>query len=370
MNVQLQPQARGAVASRLAIVDCDIHPMTRSPDDIRKYLAKRWHDHHETYGDGLRQPFVGGDIYPRISPYLSRQDAYPPTGGPPGCDLPFMREQLLDPFNVELGVLQPLVGGGAYQRVVEYGAAICEAINEWQVAEWTSQEKRLKASITVMQEFPDAAVAAIRRYGDHPDFVQVGLTQRSLEPGGRRRYWPIYAAAVEHNKTVGIHTGGYNGHPPVAGGGWPSYYAEQHQAISLAHQSTLASLVLEGVFEEFPTLRVVLIEGGFSWVPSAAWRLDRLWEKMRSEVPHLKHPPSYYIRRNLWFTTQPMDGMGTAENLRQTFDWVGWDRLCFASDYPHWDFDDANQAFPMRMDEEQRRALLNGNARRAFDLAA
>lgn len=365
MNTHVSLSA-GHTPTKLGVVDCDIHPMTRSPGDLKKYLPARWHEHHENYGDSVRQPFVGGDIYPRVSPYLSRQDAYPPTGGPPGCDLPFMREQLLDPFNIELGVMQPLVGGGTHQRVVEYGAALCGAVNEWQIAEWTSQEPRLKASISITQEYPEAAIATINRYGGHPDFVQVGLYQRSLEPAGRRRYWPIYAAAVEHDKPIGIHTGGYNGHPPVAGGGWPSYYAEQHQAISLAQQSTLASLVMEGVFEAFPDLRVLLIEGGFAWVPAAAWRLDKIWEKMRDEVPHLKHPPSHYIRRNVWFSTQPMDGMTSPEQLRQVFDWVGWDRLCFASDYPHWDFDDANQAFPLRMSEAERQGLFNLNARRVF----
>ena len=35
------------------------------------------------------------------------------------------------------------------------------------------------------------------------------------------------------------------------------------------------SLVTEGVFEEFPTLKFAFIEGGVCWAPYVMWRLDR-----------------------------------------------------------------------------------------------
>ena len=34
----------------------------------------------------------------------------------------------------------------------DFGAAYCRAVNEWLVATWTSQEKRLKGSIVVPYE--------------------------------------------------------------------------------------------------------------------------------------------------------------------------------------------------------------------------
>ena len=123
MNVHAGSASSQQGAQKLGIIDCDIHPVMRSPGELKKYLSPAWHEHLDTYGTFVRQPFVNGDIYPRAAPYLSRRDAMPPNGGPPGSDLELMREQLLDLHNVEIGVLQVL-GGGTHQRNIDYGAAL------------------------------------------------------------------------------------------------------------------------------------------------------------------------------------------------------------------------------------------------------
>ena len=38
------------------------------------------------------------------------------------------------------------------------------------------------------------------------------------------------------------------------------------------------------------------------------------------------------------------------------------DRIMFSTDYPHWDFDAPNQAFPARLSAEQQRLILYQNA--------
>ena len=368
MNETTEISARARAGTRTGIIDCDIHPLPRNPNDIRRYLPRRWQEHHDRWGSHFRQPFAAGDVYPKVAPHISRRDAWPPGGGPPGSDLAFMAEQHLDPHGVEIGVLQVLSPTGSNQRNQDYGAALCSAVNDWQIAEWTGQDARLRGSLVVPQEDAPAAVAEIARHDGRRDFAQVAVAQRALEPLGRRRYWPIYEAAAERGLAIGIHTGGNNGHPPTPGGGWPSFYAEQHHLIALGMQAILTSFVMEGVFERIPRLRLVLIEGGFSWLPALCWRLDALWRRLGSEVPHVRRPPSDYIRTHVWFSTQPMEEVEDPAELRQTIDWVGWDRLVFSSDYPHWDYDDTRYAFPFRMSPEERQMIFRDNARAAYGL--
>jgi uncharacterized protein len=120
------------------------------------------------------------------------------------------------------------------------------------------------------------------------------------------------------------------------------------------------------MFEHLPRLKFVMIEGGFGWLPSLCWRLDRLWQRMRDETPHLRLLPSEYIRRHVWLTTQPMEEPEPRERVLELIEWIGWDRLLFASDYPHWDFDNPDHALPFRTDESCRQRFFRENARAVY----
>lgn len=369
MSIQLLDRTDDASdnKAKMAIADCDIHPAPRDPrEELYPYLSKRWQTHMETYGSLARQGFQSGPPYPKGQPGAMRRDAYPPGGAPAGSSLDFMRAQHLDVNNVQLGILNPLRTGQGLQNG-DFSDAYCRAINEWQVAEWTSKEPRLKASLVIPYEDTAASVAEVDRLAGHPDFAQVFFLSRTSEPMGQRRYWPIYEAAVRANLPVAVHAFGYGGFP-VSAGGWPSYYIEEMIGHAQCSQALLSSMVLEGVFERFPTLKLILIEGGFAWLPSLAWRLDKVWERNRGEVPHVKRPPSEYIREHVWVTTQPMEEPDTREHLLDTIAWIGWDKLLFATDYPHWDFDDPVRSLPLAVGKEKRQQLFHDNAFKLFGL--
>jgi predicted TIM-barrel fold metal-dependent hydrolase len=55
-------------------------------------------------------------------------------------------------------------------------------------------------------------------------------------------------------------------------------------------------------------------------------------------------------------------------HLSDTMEWIGWDRLLFASDYPHWDFDDPFRAFPANIPRERTRQILAGNGQAVYRL--
>ena len=348
-----------------AVIDGDIHPALASPKSLDPYLSQRWRAHRQQ----LSGFSYSGATYPRANPNAARVDSWPPNGQPPGSDLNFMREQLLDEWDIEVGVLQPLLGAGA-QRNLEYGAAMSHAINDWLLAEWLEPEPRLRASLVIPYEDADLSAAEIDRVGDQPGFVQIMLVIRTSEPLGRRKYWKIYEAAVRHDLPIGIHFGGAGG-GPITGTGWPSFYIEDHAGMSTVFQSQVVSLICEGVFEQFPSLKVILVEGGFAWLGPLAWRLDAAWRKLKSEVPHVKRLPSEYIREHFWLTTQPMEEPHRPEYFVQMLEHFPplADRLMFATDYPHWDFDAPDSALPrVRLPQGTYQKIMAENARALYRL--
>ena len=201
MNVVVR-ERQAEAAEKLMVVDCDIHPNPRTPNDVKQFLPKRWQEHMTTFGSLSREMYSDTIGYPRMSPAISRTDSWPPSGGPPGSDLDFMREQHLDPNGVEIGNLIPLATRGPDQRNLDYGAALCTALNDWQLEYWLNKEPRLRGSMLVPHEDPPAAVAEIERRASDDKFVQVLLPPRTDEPLGRRRYWPIFAAAVAAKRPI------------------------------------------------------------------------------------------------------------------------------------------------------------------------
>jgi predicted TIM-barrel fold metal-dependent hydrolase len=136
-----------------------------------------------------------------------------------------------------------------------------------------------------------------------------------------------------------------------------------------AFQAQVTSLLCEGVLQQFPTLRVVLIEGGFAWLPALMWRLDRAWRKLRAEVPALDRRPSELVRERFWVSTQPMEEPERPEQFAELLEQLGMtEHIMFSTDYPHWDFDAPAQAFPIRLPPDIALRIQHDNAADLYGL--
>jgi uncharacterized protein len=340
------------------IVDSDIHPHAL-PREILPRLSAQHRRRWEMFGSRIPGP---PEIYPRVRNSGFRLDAWP-EGGFPGSDLQMVRDQLLDEYGVDYGILIPLQGHSWGVEEPGYAAALCGALNQWLAEEWLDQEPRLRSSIAISAESPDLAAEEIRRWAGDPRFVQVLLSTGSESGFGNRRYWPIYRAAAEAGLPIAAHTGGLEQH---RGAGWPSFYLEEHVWNGNMMAALVMSMLSEGVFEEFPSLQVICIEGGIAWAGPLMWALDDAWEKLREDVPHLRKPPSEIIREHVWFTTQPVEEPDDPRDLAVALDHIGMnDRIMFASDYPHWDFDSPRQA-PRLFPAPLRRQIMGENACRLY----
>jgi predicted TIM-barrel fold metal-dependent hydrolase len=366
MNIELRQPERGSRA-RVGIFDCDIHPKN-SVDDLRPYLSNRWWDYLQTYGQRQRHGLIKGYPYPKSQPLACRRDSWPPGGGLPASDLDFMREQHLDLSGIEWGVMNPLSPSGQGDQNDELSAAMAHATNEYQLDHWNRREPRLLASVVVPYENAELSVKEIRARAGDRRFAHVLFLSRTNELLGKRRYWPIFEAAVEAGLAVGVHVINSSGRP-MSNTGWPSFYIEEITEHSAAVQASVASLIVEGVFEHLPDLKIVLIEAGFAWIPALGWRLDKTWKRMKDEAPHLRKAPSEYLREHFWVSTQPMEETEEPQQVIDIMQWIGWDRILFASDYPHWDFDDPFASLPPSLSEERRNQIYSGNAKAVYRMA-
>ena len=346
-----------------AVIDCDLHNEVPDVRALFPYLAPHWIEH-------IENTMFKGPIdtyYPSNAPIAARPGRGSSNLKPPGPGLERLRDEVLDPLDIECGILNCLYAIDSLHNP-DQAAALAQAVNDWQIAEWLDKEPRLRASIVVPVQIPALAAREVDRLGGHPGFVQVLLPVRSRHPYGSRLYHPLWDAIARHELVAGIHFGGSPGNPPTPSG-WPSYYFEEYAGMAQVFATQVTSLVAEGVFDLFPSLRVALIEAGFSWLPAHMWRFDKEWHNLRRLVPWVKRPPSEYIRAHIRVTVQPLDAPPNVRQLLEVIDQVGCeDMLLYASDYPHRHAADPERDLLRHLPEALARKVRGENARAFYNL--
>jgi predicted TIM-barrel fold metal-dependent hydrolase len=336
-----KPAASGETTVRL--VDCDVHQDLVDWNELQPYLDPAWWDRIAPAG-----PPFGARSYSNVRGHILSEDMINPATGKPADDPGWVERLLFDTHGVDVGILTSDILSLSSLPNMYLASALARAYNDWTLEKWVRPHQRFKGSIIVAPQDPEAAVAEIERLGDDPGVVQVLIFSGAEMPYGKKRYHPIWEAAARHGLPVAMHSGGEQVGIAPAGtlAGSVSYYFEHHALHPQSAQTHLVSLVSEGVFEKYPNLKFLFVEHGFSWLPHIMWRLDKDFKGNRSEAPWLKRLPSEYILENCRFSTQPIDEPSKPEHLLQIFDMVEADRtILFASDFPHWDFDDPKRAF-------------------------
>ncbi len=131
---------------------------------------------------------------------------------------------------------------------------------------------------------------------------------------------------------------------------------------------TVGRMIMGGVCERFPELKLLFLESGGGWLPNVLERMDDQVEAFPAESRWLRLLPSEYFRRQCWISFEPNE-----ETLPLVADAIGVDRIIWASDYPH-----ADAPFPgaakLLLDnlqhhpEAARRMIAGENAAKAYGL--
>lgn len=134
-------------------------------------------------------------------------------------------------------------------------------------------------------------------------------------------------------------------------------------------QSQLASVISEGVLDLFPTVRIALLESGFTWLPAFMWRFDKEWRNLRRLVPWVKRAPSEYIREHVRLTIQPLDAPPAWRDMERTIAQIDGDQMfLFATDYPHMHSTNPLETLLPQLPDALARKIRYENARDLYGL--
>ncbi len=323
----------------MIIFDADIHQTFKDQSVLYPYLSDRNVDRVKKNGLG----------YPQ-APYYStagykRSDATPPNGVA-GSDIAFLKNQLFNEMGISYGVLNGSgILGVSHMQEIEYPHLLAQAYNKWLIDEWLEKEDRMYGSMHIALQNVEASVDMIRELGAHPKILQVLLPSITPLNISHSNYRPILKAIAEMNLKLAFHIW----QPAISTGaitpmGNPSLYYSYRSQIVFSLISQMHSLILDGVFDEFPSLKCVFVECGYSWLIYFKNRLKQLYPSLRTEIPWLKNDPSYYIKHHCRFTCQPVEELNPAYRNAILNDINAHDTLLYSSDYPHWDADNPSHA--------------------------
>jgi predicted TIM-barrel fold metal-dependent hydrolase len=350
------------------VVDTDAH-YAEPLEELAEYMRDPWRSVFLSYGAAAFVPGALGDRY--LGGRIRRSDVGYIRG-----EFKSMSPEAIPQIQATLGVAASVVVSNTVLRLTDSSerdmtVAIFDAYIRYMLDHVVDPERGIYTMPMIPWQDPDAGARIIEEFGEHPAVVGACFCTSGMRPPlGDKRYDPIYRAAQEAGLPIVFH--GTPGQPFIGG----SPHADVQRLIeghflgfTVNNIIQLCSVLLQGIPERFPGLSFLFQESGIFWVPMMMFRLDEYFLKRRSEAPLLTRLPSEYIRERFFFGTQPLEAPKDQRHLRAVVDMIGVERLVYASDYPHFDYDDPVAIRKLNcLDDQEKHAILAGNAIDLFKL--
>jgi predicted TIM-barrel fold metal-dependent hydrolase len=137
----------------------------------------------------------------------------------------------------------------------------------------------------------------------------------------------------------------------------------------LRHRRAMVQLMLGGVFDRHPALKLVMTEVRADWLPATLAHLDDVFDADRDALPTTRRPSEW------WRSNCIVGASFTHKAEIEMRDEIGVDTLCFGRDYPHAEGTWPNTSDYLRdllagVDEHDARRILGDNLVRFLGLDA
>jgi uncharacterized protein len=251
---------------------------------------------------------------------------------------PRMYPLAMDRAGIDYMVVYPTVGllsTAAPELAPDAAAAIRRAYNNW-LHDFCSQTggRVFGAASVDLRDAEEAAREALRCVKEF-GFKAVHVNP---VPVGKHRlydsfYEPLWNALEDLDVPLAVHTGAGVGADQMLYHYLPGLRTAQVTvAFTVGNMLASTALIMGGVLERHPRLRVVHLECGAGWVPF--W-MDRLAASVQGgfrglEIPGLKRSPIDYFRRQCFISADPDDPF-----IKQTIEMIGADNIVTATDFAH-----------------------------------